>query len=76
MNESLAPPDRRTCSAVRRLLVAVDRSVEAVREVEKARAALERESTRSLRLYCVPDDRNNEQNMPQLGGRFVEVSDG
>jgi hypothetical protein len=43
--------DRRTQSAVRRLLVAVDRSVEAAREVEKARAALDRVSERPLRLF-------------------------
>jgi hypothetical protein len=56
MNDMLVAPDPRTRNAVRRLLVAVDRSVEANREIEKARAALERESNRKLRLCGVSDD--------------------
>jgi hypothetical protein len=59
MNEMLVAPDPRTRKAVRRLLIAVDRSVEANREVEKARAALERESSRSLRLCGVSDERDD-----------------
>jgi hypothetical protein len=58
MNEMLVAPDPRTRNAVRRLLIAVDRSVEANREVEKARAALERESSRSLRLCGVEQERD------------------
>jgi hypothetical protein len=51
--------DHGSRSAVRRLLIAVDRSLAAAREVQQARAALERESSRGLRLCGVPDERED-----------------
>jgi hypothetical protein len=51
MSDPLAPESRNVRRAVRRLLDAVDRAMAASREVEAARAALERASQRTtLRL--------------------------
>jgi hypothetical protein len=63
--------DRRTRAAVQRLFVALDRSVEASREVERARAALERESNRKLRLVGVPDDGGEVDSQTERGARIV-----
>jgi hypothetical protein len=54
MSEALTPEDRRARLAVRRLLDAVDHALATVREVEAARAALDRAALRTPRLRAVP----------------------
>jgi hypothetical protein len=57
MIEPLAPGDRRARLAVRRLLDAVDLALAAAREVEAARAALDKAARRPPRLRAVPSER-------------------
>jgi hypothetical protein len=59
MSEPLTTADRSVRLAVRRLLDAVDRALAAAREVEAARAALDREALRAPRLRAVPAERED-----------------
>lgn len=50
MDSTVPIADPITCRAMRRLLDAIDRATAAAREVEAARAALDRAAHRQLRL--------------------------
>jgi hypothetical protein len=58
MSNASKTPDGRVRSAVRRLLDAVDRALAAAREVEAARAALDRVASppRRLRVVAGPNE--------------------
>jgi hypothetical protein len=57
MSEPIPPDNRRARRAVRRLLDAVDRALAAAREVQAARAALDREAGRGrLRIVSQPSE--------------------
>ena len=52
---------RRARDAARRLFDALDRHARTGREVERARAALDRATERRLRLCGVPDERRESE---------------
>jgi hypothetical protein len=60
----MPPPDSGSRRAVRRLLTAIDRALAAAREVEMARAALDRAVVRQPELRVITGEREDRRETP------------